>query len=248
MKLIATLACRNNSSRLYGKPLQTLMQHTVLAYMVHRLRERPEVHDIVLAISETTPNRVFVEVAETLGVKYVLGDDKDVLDRLIKACEYAGGDTVYRVTTESPFTILEKLPEAVASHQVTGADYTFYADLPDGVTFELVNLEAFQRSHRLGSSKHRSELCVLYMLENPEQFHINKLRLAPEWERPHYRLTIDYPEDLILCRRVVQHFGGDDKYIPYEDMIRFIDSRPDLQELVTDLAGKNIIPGHKLGG
>jgi spore coat polysaccharide biosynthesis protein SpsF len=247
MKIVATLACRNNSSRLYGKPLQTLMKHTVLEYMIHRLRERNEIHDIVLAISEDGANDVFVEVAESLNVKYVRGDDRDVLDRLIKACELAGGDTVYRVTTESPFTILEKLPEAVASHLATDADYSYYPDLPDGVTFELVKLSALKKSHSEGERKHRSEMCVLYINEHPELFRINRLNLAKEILRPDYRLTIDYPEDLILCRRIVQHFGGDDHYISYADMIAFLDSRPDLQELVTDLAGKNYIPGHVVG-
>lgn len=244
MKIIATLACRNNSSRLYGKPMQNLMSVSVLQYMIERLRERPEIDDIVLAISEEKANLVFVEEAERIGVKYILGDDRDVLSRLIKACECGGGDTVYRVTTESPFTILEKLPEAVDSHRENRADYTMYPNLPDGSTFELVSLAALKKSHAEGDSRHRSELCCLYINQNPGKFKMNILRIEPEWERPDYRITIDYPEDLIQCRRIVAHFGGDDKYIPYKPLVKFLDENPDLVELVNNLSEKNKITRH----
>ena len=52
MKIIATLACRNNSKRLYGKPLQLLENYSVLEFMVNRLKEQKKIADIVLAISE----------------------------------------------------------------------------------------------------------------------------------------------------------------------------------------------------
>ncbi len=235
MKIIATLACRINSSRLYGKPLQILSSYSVLEYMVNRLKERSEISDIVLAISEAKGNEAFIEYAQRNGIKYVIGDDKDVLGRLIKACDLVNGDTVYRVTTESPLTYLEGLPYAVESHFKSDADYTVYAKLPDGVTFELIKLAALKKSHVSGENRHRSELCTLYINENKDKFLMNILEIDPGLQRPDYRLTIDYPEDLILLRKIFKHFGGDDKAIPYKQVIEFLDNNPDLRDIVDQI-------------
>lgn len=239
MKIVATLACRNNSSRLYGKPLQYLHRHTCLDYMVERLQERPEIHDIVLAISENVGNEAFVAYAKEKGLKYVTGDDKDVLHRLIKACEAGGGDTVYRTTTESPFTYLEALPEGIEAHKASGAAMTFHGQMPDGSMFELIDLEALKISHREGESRHRSEMCTLFIRENPDRFLIKELPVPEKYRRPDLRLTIDYPEDLIMCRKIVQHFGTDDRYYPYEELMQFLEDHPEVTAIVEELTGEH---------
>ena len=241
MKVVATLACRNNSRRLYGKPLQLLENVTVVEYIINNLKSRAEIHAVVLAISETSGNEAFIDIAEKNSIQYVLGDDRDVLMRLISACELAGGDTVYRVTTESPFGYLEGLQEAIASHKEANADYTCHAGLPDGVLFELIKLEALKISHEKGEYKHRSELVSLYINEHPNQFKKNILTVPVELRRPDYRLTIDFPEDLVFCRKVIRHFGGDDRSIPYKDLIEFLDGSPDLRSLVQNITDESYI-------
>ena len=241
MKIVATLACRNNSRRLYGKPLQLLENVTVVEYMINNLKKRYEIHAIVLAISEAKGNEAFIELAEKNNIKYLLGDDRDVLGRLISACELGGGDTIYRVTSESPFSFLEGLPEAINSHMKENADYTAHGNLPDGVMFELVKLSALKTSHKDGEYRHRSEVCTLYINENAHLFKKNILQIEKEWQRPTYRLTIDFPEDLSLCRKIIRNFGGDDKYIPYKNLISFLDQNPQIRESVENITDSSYI-------
>lgn len=240
MKLVAALACRNNSTRLYGKPLQLLGKDSVLEYIIKRLEKTPEIHSIVLAISETKGNEAFIEYAEKRGLPYVIGSDKDVLDRLIKATKLVNGDTVFRMTTESPFPYLEGISEAVRSHQEKEADYTAFGQLLDGGVFEIIKLEALERSHRDGQSKHRSEYCTLYINENPNLFKINVLYPPEKHQRPDYRLTIDFPEDLILCRKIVAHFGADE-IVSYDKLITFLDAHPELTSSVQGLTDASYI-------
>lgn len=241
MKVIATLACRNNSTRLYGKPLQLLERRTILDYIIERLKERREVDAIVLGISEARGNEVFAEVAERAGIKYFFGDDRDVLSRLIRGCEMEGGDTVFRMTTESPLAYYEGITHAVKTHQEMDADYTTYARLPDGTAFELISLRSLKISHQEGDARHRSELCTLFINENRERFIFNIQHIEMEWERPDFRLTIDYPEDLIYFRKIMRHFDGDEKHIPYKELILFLDQSPELRALVNNLTANNYI-------
>jgi spore coat polysaccharide biosynthesis protein SpsF (cytidylyltransferase family) len=241
MKLVATLACRNNSRRLYGKPMQLLENFSVVEYIIKNLKKVPEIYEIVLAISSEKGNEVFIDIAEKQNLRYVLGDDRNVLLRLIRACELVGGDTIYRVTTESPFGYVEGIVEAIEAHKKLNADYTAFANLPDGVMFEIISLKALKLSQQNGEHKHRSELVSLYINEHPEIFIRNIIEVPADYQRPDYRLTIDFPEDLILCRKIIRHFGGDDKYIPYKELISFLDENPELQNLVANITDANYI-------
>ena len=107
--------------------------------------------------------------------------------------------------------------------------------------FELIKLDALRISHEKGEYKHRSELVSLYINEHPEQFKKNILQVDKEWQRPDYRLTIDFPEDLILCRKIFRHFGGDSKYISYQELIKFLDVHPELRSMVDNITDESYI-------
>ena len=109
-KLVACLACRNQSSRLYGKPLQNLSiseNISVLDYIITLLKEVEEIDEIVLGISNGIENKVFAEIAKKHSINFIFGDETDVLMRLIKCCEHSKGTDIFRMTTESPFVMYE---------------------------------------------------------------------------------------------------------------------------------------------
>ena len=86
MRVVCTLACRVQSSRLYGKPLQLLnieKNISILDYLLDHLAATIEIDKTVLAISEGAENTPFISLAEKRGLSYVIGDEKDVLGRLI---------------------------------------------------------------------------------------------------------------------------------------------------------------------
>lgn len=234
-KLVACLACRNQGTRLYGKPLQNLdieKRVTVLEYMIASIRTYGAVTDIVLGISEGTDNIVYKDIANRNGVDFIVGNEEDVLQRLIQCCEKVGGTDIFRLTTESPFTYFEAIDKAWEDHVRENRDLTALDNLPDGSGFEIISLEAYKRSWEQGQKKHRSELCSLYIRENKDAFNIGYVEVPQEIRRTDIRLTIDYPEDLVLCRAVYQKFKHLAPRIPLKQIIDFIDANPQLKALV----------------
>lgn len=242
-RLVACLACRNQGSRLYGKPLQNLdieERFSVLEYMVASVRTYAVVSDIVLAISEGVHNHAFIELAEKLGLKYVVGDEEDVLRRLIQACERGEGTDIFRLTTESPFTYFEAIEEAWAQHIADGNDITALDNLPDGSGFEMIKLEAYKTSWRNGEPRHRSELCSLYIRENKASFRLGYVAIPREICRTDIRLTIDYPEDLILCRFVYRYLKHKAPLIPLAEIIELLDASPEIKTLVDPFVAEGL--------
>jgi spore coat polysaccharide biosynthesis protein SpsF len=233
-RLVAALACRVGGSRLYGKPLQNLdvgTQKTVLDYMLDALSTVPVIDAIVLGVSEGVENEPFHEIARRRGISSIAGNETDVLERLIRCGEVASATDIFRVTTESPFVHYDAIADAWERHCATESDFTTIAGLPDGCTFEIIRLDALQRSHREGSMRHRSELCSLYIQEHPDSFRI-KVWDAPEELRRRTRLTIDYPEDLVLCRAIFENLREAAPRIPLGSILEFLDANPRLGALI----------------
>ena len=233
-KLVAALACRAGGSRLYGKPLQYLdieKNLTVIEYMI-RCLTGPPIDEIVLGVSEGPENEPFHDIARRCGLKSIRGDQIDVLMRLIQCGEAADGTDVFRVTTESPFTYFEPIGEAWKIHCAKDNDVTNVAGLPDGSGFEILKLDALRRCHERGDHRHRSELATLYVKEHRDEFQLEVIDAPPEVNRLDLRLTIDYPEDLVLCRRIYHEFRDLAPRIPLARIVAFIDKHPELNALV----------------
>ena len=244
-KLVAALACRNEGSRLYGKPLQHLdieNKVTILHQIVSTLRTISAIDSIVLGISEDRANLSFVDYAEEQGIGYILGDRIDVLQRLIQCVDYGQGTDAFRITTECPFLYFDAVDEAWERHMISGNDVTSIDRLPLGCHFEIYTRDALQRSHDGGTAEHRSEMCSRYVKQHMDQFQVDILPLPdPALERLDLRLTVDYPEDLVVCRAAYMHLRHLAPRIPVGEIIQFVDSRPDLKALIAPYVVKRRI-------
>ena len=155
-KLVACLACRNEGSRLYGKPLQNLdikKKISILQYIIDCLKKTREINSIILAISNNIQNKIYEEIAKKNNINFIYGHEINVLSRLVKSCEKEKGTDLFRITTESPFFLFEKIPQLWNVHIKNNYDLTTIDDVPDGSGFEIVNLKAYKLSLKNGKKK-----------------------------------------------------------------------------------------------
>ncbi len=234
-RLVAAIACRNPGSRLYGKPLQNLDVEKgvrILDNIVDCLRTIDCIDEIVLGISEGIENDVFKSIADEKSLRYVVGDQIDVLSRLVKCGQLAGATDIFRVTSESPFLYFEPVEDLWHRHQEEQAGATFMDDVIDGCGFEIISLKSLEESHSKGDKKHRSELCTLYIREHHQNFKIIKKNPSIDLIRKDLRLTVDNPEDLAVCRIVYRAFKSSAPKIPVAEIVKFLDANPKLIELI----------------
>jgi spore coat polysaccharide biosynthesis protein SpsF len=238
-RLVAAVACRNQGTRLYGKPLQNLDVDRgirIIDQIVACLQSIGCIDDIVLGISEGIDNEVYKTIAADKDLTFIVGDPKDVLSRLIQCGERAGATDVFRITSESPFLYFEAVEDLWRRHQAEGADVTFFWDSIDGTGFEIYTLAALEASHARGDDRHRSEYCSLYVREHPEEFRILRVDAPEALVRKDLRLTVDYPEDLVVCRAVYRALQAQAPRISVHDIVRYLDSHPELVSLIAPYA------------
>jgi spore coat polysaccharide biosynthesis protein SpsF len=226
MKVVAALACRLESTRLYGKPFQLVGDRPILQHLIDRLRKVEALDEIVLAISDTPGSGVFIEYAKKEGLSYVLGPEKDVLGRLILAAESANADIVLRTTTENPYPYWENLDDLIRLHIEQNADITVTDKLPLGSFVEVISLDALKKSHKFGEDRHRSELCTLFISENPDIFMIQRILAPDELQHPEYRLTVDTPQDLMLVRTLWEELHEDQDPVSLGAIVEYLNTHP----------------------
>jgi len=172
-----------------------------------------------LAISENEGNEYFIKYAKEKNLKFILGNDKNVLYRLIEGAKYVNADIIFRITPENPYIYWEGIDKVLRKHIVKNYDFSVIEDIPLGSGYEVINLDALEKSHALGSDKHRSELCSLYIYENQKKFRINRFFPEKSLQRPEIRLTVDNPEDLIVVRKIYENLGKNKNPIPLKKII-----------------------------
>jgi spore coat polysaccharide biosynthesis protein SpsF len=234
-KLVAAIACRNNGSRLYGKPLQNLdvvNQVTILDNIIACLKSLKIIDEIVLGISTGIDNCIFEQYAKKNNIKYIFGDEKDVLSRLIACGEIASATDIFRITSESPFLYFEETEDCWNRYNKENLEALFMDEIIDGCGFEIISLAALKKSHTLGETRHRSELCSLYIRENVNDFKVEKIYPTKALIRKDLRLTVDNPEDLVVCRAVYQKFKVYAPLFPLKEIVLFLDSSPNLKSLI----------------
>ena len=119
-RLIAAIACRNQGTRLYGKPLQNLdveNKISILGNIINCLKTIKCIDDIVLGISEGFENEIYKDIADNENVKYIVGDQENVLSRLIECGKAGQASDIFRVTSESPFIYFEPIEDLWQQHK-----------------------------------------------------------------------------------------------------------------------------------
>jgi len=207
-RVVATLACRSESTRLYGKPLQLLGDKPIIAHQVDQLRAVDAVDEVVLAISDAPSQTAYIDFAESRDLPYVVGYPENVVGRLVAAGREVDADLVLRSTTENPFLHYGIVDDVVTAARNTQADLVAPRKLPFGSFVEVFDLAALADANRLGDDRHRSEHVASFLTENPESFDILGIEPEESLQRPDIRLTVDNPSDLVLVRRLWESVGS----------------------------------------
>ena len=231
IRIAAVIACRVESNRLFGKPLQNIGETSILNFLIKQIKTAKLIDEIVLAVSERLGNEIFIDFAKKNNIKFVLGDDRDVLQRLIDGAKYVNANIIFRVTSENPYIYWERIDNLIKKHITGKFDFSFLKNVPLGSGYEIINLEAFEKSHKYGMKKHRSELCSLYIYEHKNQFKIQSYDPPPKLAKPSIRLTVDTIQDLLVARTIYENLCKNGNPIPLAKVINFLEKNPQIAQI-----------------
>lgn len=222
-KVIACIIVRMKSTRLRKKALVALGDATMTEQLIRRLRTSKSINQIVICTSNNKEDEILLQKAKEWGVQSYAGHEEDVLSRLIEVSDIYDADMILRITGDNPFTDAENIDRLVEHHTKTSADYTRTNRLPLGVTAEVMDRKMLKKLYDVIPDPNQSSYLSFYSF-NPDLFHCEVLEPYQYQDRPYYSLTIDYPEDLELARKLYQKLGAGGSVPSLQSVIDTLDA------------------------
>lgn len=239
MKTVVLLAVRMKSRRLPKKAILDIEGKPLIVHLIERLKTAKVPRSLVLCTSTHKDDEALVDIAEKNGVKWFRGNEDDVLDRFIKAAESEKADVVVRATGDNPLTDPFYLDMAVERHIEKGAEYTSIEGLPNGTECEVISVKALKKCKEAAQNPELSEYMTLYFRDS-SLFRKEKVLAGQDVRRPHYRLTVDAPEDLKLVREVYRRLYRGGRIFPLSEVVKLLDENPDLSSINANVKPKEV--------
>mgnify|MGYP002011505825 FL=1 len=220
------------STRLPGKVLKEINGEPLLKFMTDRVLDSKLVDKIVIATTVEKKDDPIVRFCEEFNLAHFRGSEEDVLDRYYQASKYYSAKTIIRCTADCPLIDSEIIDKTIKLYLDTNVDYasnTCPPDLkryPDGADVEVFSFDALERAWKESTDVKDREHVTFYFWKRGQDF--NKILLYNEENWGHYRITVDYPEDLIVVERIIKQLKIKKIKGSLEDIINILNENPEL--------------------
>ena len=227
----AIIQARLGSTRTPGKTMKLIGNKPLLEYSVERTRLARYIDKMIVATTTSNRDDLISEWCKEKGIDSFRGSEDDVLDRYFQTASHFKADIIVRVTSDCPFVDPQIVDLLILSLKVFGADYASNRiknrSWPHGLDIEVFTFNALKTAWKNGKEKREREHVTPYIMGHPELF--KHIEVPLEEDLSHYRLTVDYPEDLEFTRILVEKYSADK--MNWREIIDLLKERPELAEI-----------------
>lgn len=201
-RVVIVVQARMGAHRLPGKVLKKVGDKPLLKLLLDRLTAISASEEIVLATSTKGADDPIEAFARNYDISYFRGPEEDVLSRFRGAADEYNASDIVRICADNPMTPADDVNDIVSHHLSTNADYTRSVKHPTPI--EVISADVLRRLDDQSLSLSDREHVTSYIRENTPEYDIETVDFGIETDA---RLTVDYPEDLHLYRRLSELLG-----------------------------------------
>lgn len=230
------IQARLGSTRLPKKILMKVNGRPLLSCMIERVKRAGKVDRIVIAATASHLDSQVETFCKDENVECFRGNEEDVLDRYYNCAQQIGAKVIVRLTSDCPLIDPAVIDEVVNCYLENSFKYDFVANTvpppgtyPDGMDVEVFSFDLMEKAWKNAKKPSEREHVTFYFWKNPDLFKVYRYDLKTDLSK--YRLTIDYEEDYLLIKKIIEHFHDDKLLFTMEDIIAFLKSNPDIAEI-----------------
>lgn len=230
LKIIGVIQARMNSRRLPGKVMINLEGNPIVWHIFNRLSECETLDEVVISTGDEEHNKPIIEFAKANQIPVYVGSESDLIDRLYNTVQAFSADGMVRITSDCPFVdpalvdnLVKKFQEDMQYDIVTNCQIPTF---PHGLEVEVYSKTILKFLWETIKDKNLREWFPVYIKQNSKQFNI--LNIENKTNLSKIRLTLDYPEDLILVEKIYEQLYDEQKVFLLEDVMRLLHNKPNL--------------------
>lgn len=232
MNYVITITVRMKSDRLPKKVLLEIKGNRYIERMIERLKTTKRSSEIVLCTSPLKEDDILVEIARKNQIKYYRGHSDDVMVRIYNGAKKFNADVIVGTTGDNVFqdTFID---EMIDFFQENNADFVYCYDLPIGVPAFLVRMTTFRDAIER-KDEINTERWVGY-LNRPKIYKVFEFKVSdPLYYHPDWRLTLDYPEDYEVIKRIYDELYREGEIFSIEEIMTLLKNKPEIMEINKD--------------
>jgi len=237
LKILAIIQARTGSKRLPNKALLKILGKPILGHIVDFLKFSKLIDQIVIATTNLAEDDIIENFSNQLGIACFRGDAEDVLDRYYQCAKFYKGDLIVRITSDDPLidpNIIDKIIETCTKTKKDYVSNVINPSFPLGFSScEVFSFSILEKLHQKQKDSLTREHVTFHIRQKPHLYKIVNIKAPKNLERPSWRLTIDYPEDLHLISIIFENLYSKNSFIKYENLVKFLDKNKDLLKINT---------------
>jgi len=230
MKIGFLITARLKSTRLPMKIIKELNGKTVIDHIIQRAKQIKNIDEVILCTSSNPQDKPLIDTSKKNNIKYFLGDEDDVLKRLNDAASLHKLDCFLGITADNPLFSIHH--SNIISNKMKSTDYDFIKikGLPLGAATYGMNVKALKTICKVKNIVD-TEIWGAF-IDRPGLFSVLTIESEPEYNRPGYRLTLDYPQDYDLLNHLYSNINYN-KTLPLIKAIKYLDNNPNIAKINT---------------
>ena len=223
------ITARMKSTRLPLKLTMKILDREVIRWMIDRLKLNDRLDEIIICTSTNPQDDILEKIALDENIKVFRGSEEDVIQRLYNASIENKLDYALNITADCPLVSNEYIKKIINKYIDTDADFIRALDLPHGLFSYGIKIKAMKSVCEIKKS-FNTEVWGSYFTETG-LFKVKDINVPDSIIRKNYRITLDYPEDLMFFKKIFEIFGKDLIKIESEELVEFLDSHQEIVEI-----------------
>lgn len=213
------------STRFPGKILEELSGTPSIIYQINRIKPLiAQSHKLIVATTKESSDDVLCRLLDDFKINYFRGSTNNVLKRFLDCSEKYDEKEVVRINADCPLicpklilkTIKAFEERPIVDYASTILDETY----PLGMHVEVFRKAVLKEIYQMNLTDEQKEHVTPAIYRNEKRFNLFSVKNTSK--QSHFRITVDYPEDLNVIRPICDHFGKRDFYC--EDIVRFLET------------------------
>lgn len=241
MNFTIIIQARMGSTRLPGKVLMPLGETSILGYIVNRCQKVQRISHVVVATSILEQDDAIEDWCKSNNVNCFRGSEADVLERYYECAKEYKADYILRVTADCPFVDFELANVMIEAMISNPSDILVYeGEMPRGLAVEVISFKALEKIKCMGKEDRHREHVTYYAYENKDSFVSVLFEVPEQLRQPQLRITLDTPEDYLVCRAIAEEFAND-TMVSSSEVIKYLLRSPQIAKINAHIEQKPVI-------
>ena len=225
------ITVRTNSTRLPQKALMELSDGlTTIEYLIQRVKNSKKADNIILCTTNKSEDDILVDIAINNNINYFRGSVEDKLQRWLGAASKFSIDYIVTADGDDLFCEPKLIDYAFEQFEKNDSDFLMCTGIICGAFTYGIKTNALMKVCQIKDSN-KTEMMWVYFTDTG-LFKVEELNnVAKKYFRDDIRMTLDYSEDLIFFKSVIDEAKNINNYLHLDDILNVIEENPKLKDI-----------------